>query len=56
MKKLPKICKGCVYASALYGNRDKAGKRTVSSYFCSKKSGKINNPGLKQCDNRRESW
>ena len=56
MKKLPKICKGCVYGHPIYGNYDKTGKRTISSYFCSEKNGKITNPGLKQCDKRRESW
>lgn len=60
MKKLPKICKGCVYNHPIYGNRDKSGKRTISSYFCSAKhAGRKNggiNPSLKQCDDRRESW
>lgn len=55
MKKLPKICKGCVHAHALYGNRDKTGKRIASSYFCSEKNGKITNSGLKQCDKRRKA-
>ena len=56
MKKLPKICKGCVYGHPIYGNYDKTGKRIISSYFCSEKNGKITNSGLKQCDKRRESW
>ena len=47
MKKLPKICRGCVHAHPICGNRDKTGKRTISSYFCSAKhaglkNGKIN--------------
>ena len=37
MKKLPKICRGCVHAHPTYGNHDKTGKRIISSYFCSAK-------------------
>ena len=35
----PKCCKGCVHLHPHYGNRDKTGKRTVSSYDCSKRNG-----------------
>lgn len=60
MKKLPKICRGCVHAHPTYGNHDKTGKRIISSYFCSAKhaglkNGRIN-LGLKQCNDRRKSW
>ena len=37
--KYPKCCKGCVHLHPLCGNRDKTGKRTISSYDCSKKNG-----------------
>ena len=36
--KYPKCCKGCAYLSPTYGNKDKTGKRVVSSYSCCKKS------------------
>lgn len=41
MKKLPKICKGCVHAHALYGNRDKTGKRMPPVTFAQRKMAKL---------------
>lgn len=54
MSKYPKICKGCPCLHPQYGNKDKSGKRTISGYFCSARYGEKINPGLKQCDKRKE--
>lgn len=55
-KKLPDICKKCVYANPHYGNKDKQGKASVSRYWCSAKNGTIKtNP--KECQHRKEkNW
>lgn len=53
MAKAPKkACKGCKHCHPYYGNSDKSGKRTVSSYWCGKKSTNCNDP--KMCELREE--
>ena len=34
-------CKGCIYFAKHYGNKNKLGERTASSYWCAKKNGFI---------------
>ncbi len=53
MSKYPKICNGCVYFHKHHANFDKAGNRTVSSYWCSAKNGRITTKP-KQCVLRKE--
>lgn len=44
-----RACKGCIYFTKYYGNRDKTGERTVSNYWCVAKQGFIKN-FPKQCE------
>ena len=48
-----RACKGCIYFHKHYGNKDKNGRRIVSSYLCSKKNGFIKN-FPKQCNLKEE--
>ena len=55
MAKAPKkACKGCGYCCPRYGNFDKSGKRTVSKYWCVKRSTDCNDP--KKCEFRKEKY
>lgn len=54
MAKAPKkACKDCGYCHPHYGNFDKSGKRTVSKYWCIKKSTVCNDP--KECEFRKDN-
>ena len=55
MRKIPKLCKSCVYFCKHYGNKNKEGKRVVSSFWCSCKNGKITT-FPKKCEFYKESW
>ena len=49
-----RACKGCKYFVKYYGNKDGAGNRTVSNYWCISKNGFIKN-FPKQCQRREEA-
>lgn len=48
-----RACKGCIYFSKQYGNRNKKGERTVSSYWCVAKQGTIKK-FPKKCERKEE--
>ena len=53
MPKAPKrACKGCWHCIPEYKNKDKAGKRTISKYWCSAMNTTCNDP--KECKFRKE--
>lgn len=46
-----KACRGCLYCTPYYGNKNKFGKRTISKYWCIKKSTTCSDP--KECSFRK---
>ena len=48
-----RACKGCIFFTRYYGNKDEAGKQTVSNYWCVAKQGFIRR-FPKQCDRMEE--
>lgn len=53
--KRSKICTDCRYCHPYYGNKNKQGKRVISTYWCSKKNRKLNK-NLKQCDEKMKKY
>ena len=49
-----RACKGCIYFTKYYGNRNNKGERTVSNYWCVSKNGFIRS-FPKQCNFKKES-
>lgn len=49
-----RACKGCVYFTKHYGNKDSRGNRTVSNFWCVAKNGFIRN-FPKQCELKKEA-
>lgn len=49
-----RACKECIYFAKNYGNKNKKGERTVSSYWCVAKQGNIRK-FPKECEKREVS-
>lgn len=47
------ICKGCIYFTKYYGNKDKNGKRSISNYWCVRRNGFLKKYP-KECKLRKE--
>lgn len=48
-----RACKGCIYFSKYYGNKNKKGDRVVSNYWCVAKQGFIKR-FPKKCERKEE--
>lgn len=50
--KCSKLCKNCYYCIPHWGNKTKQGKRSISRYWCIKRS--MTAPSIKQCEYYKE--